>query len=524
MSTLVRQLSFTIDAQALKRSPIYMGSASRYWRFVRIDAAGKRKIDSLAPVKTFFQQQFADSIYQLNVSDEDAQCRLVQWMRGGDGTGYVDRARFAEICLRCFISNAIEQVCVQLEKQFGSKHGFSRYDLFPFVLDDTNPLRDNYVQRDRPPLPDTVSIGRSRPLGETQSVESYRSSIDDILQNFDPERGSLTTWTVRLVRRHRELNAYLLECGVYLISDWAILNDTSPQQVRRILSDFHTLTEGEIVMASTLLAAFHAVYRQDRLEQRRTGSTGRCHPPSEPQLRRMADFILERSQAPKQQTLGNAAPSRLLSLLQELAERLRQYRIHARGGPAPADPLDGNSVRELQLEDTRHHNDEREEQSEFLTFYRQQFSHCMDRAIADTIERWVTTLQRKKTPKHQQFLQALALFHEQGLSMGEIAPKVGLQAQYQVSRLLKLKELRADIRQSLLLELRERVMKKAGDYHSDLGQLQAMDRKIEAALSEQVDNILHEAAAEASVAQRSPVRSLYTRRLCQYLNSRSQTP
>ena len=522
MSTLVRQLSFTIDSQVLKRSHFFMGSASRYWRFVRIDAAGKRRIDSLAPVKTFFQQQFADSISQLNVSDEDIQRRLVTWMRGDEG--YIDRAQLAETCLRCFISHAIEQVCIQLEKQFGGKHGFTRYDLFPFVLDDRNPLRDKKELRNQNPLPQGEARDREGPAGKEGPVAIYSSSTDKILGNFDPDRGSLTTWTVRLVRRHRELNAYLLECGVYLISDWAILNDTSLPQLRRILADFHTLTEGEIDRASVLLEAYHAVYRKDRLEQRLAGAAGRCQQPSISQLQRMLAFTQERGETIAHQKLGLEVPSRLLSRLQELAERLRQYRIHARGGPAPADSLDGDTARGLQLEDSRDRNAEREEQNEFLNYYREQFSRCMDRAIADTIERWVTTLQQKKSPKHQQFLQALTLFHEQGLSMGEIAPKVGLQAQYQVSRLLKLKELRADIRQSLLMELCERVIQKAESYHSDLGQLQAMDRKIEAALSEQVDDILQEAAAEASVAQRSSTASLYARRLCHYLNSRSQTP
>ncbi|WP_017327834.1 hypothetical protein [Synechococcus sp. PCC 7336] len=482
---------------------------------MRIDAAGARKVETLTPAKTFFLQQFADPTRQLNVADAEVQHQLVEWVRSADSGSELSEAdlgrrEFAEICLRCFISNVIEQVCVQLESQFGTKHGFSRYDLFPFVLDEGNPLK------------------RSR---QSRSG-TYRSSIGEILQTFDPSRGGLATWTVRLVRRNRSLNAYLLECGVYLISDWAILNDTSLPQARRILSEFHTLTAVEIRDACQLLESYHAVYRRDRLEQRRTGSAGRCQQPSNAQLAEMARYAigpgaLGRAVEPERAIALPAKvetdPERLLSQLQRLAERLRQYRIYVRGGPAPVESLDRDSSHSgrsaLQVAAPDEDLPEREDRNEFLTYYRAQFSRCLDRAISDTVERWVTQLQRKKTPKHQPFLLGLSLFHCQGMSMGDIAPHVGLRAQYQVSRLLKLKELRADIRQALLLELRNCILQKLESY-KELEQLQEWDRKLDAALSEQIDEMLQEAAAEASVAQHSPARSLYARRLCQYLDSR----
>ncbi|MEL7084470.1 MAG: hypothetical protein AAF268_07435 [Cyanobacteria bacterium P01_A01_bin.3] len=550
---------------------------------MRIDPAGHRKVDTLTAVKDFFQQHFADSTDQLKLPDEDVQRQLVAMMRVSappladssptrsplsarvfertslapladleSGSAYsVDRlAQMAEVCLRCYISNAIEQVCVQLEGQFGGKHGFTRHNLFPFVLDAGTPLRQSR---------------RSARVG-------YQSVTDSILKTYDPHRGSLTTWTVRLVRRNRELNGYLLECGVYLISDWAILNDTSPRQLKRVLSEFHTLTDTEIRDASQLLDAYHSVYRRDRMLQRQAGPVGRCAQPSTEQLLRMAACLRERSSLQNRlnghepldppptydaalddaelddSELDDAAlagttpassvgfegdaqplltePPRLLAQLQQLAERLRQYRIHVRGGPSLAtESLEGNGAyrAEALLATSANGNELQEEYGEFIEYYHEQFSSCMDLAIADTIERWVTTMQRKKSSKHQQFLQALSLFHDRGMSMGDIAPLVGLKAQYQVSRLLKLKELRADIRQSLLLALRDRVKLQAERYHSDIRDLQEVDRQIEAVLSEQVDDVLYEAAAEASVAQKTvPNRSLYTRRLCQYLQTRSQ--
>ena len=518
----MRQLGVAIDVLTLERPKTSMGSAARYWRFVRIDAAGRRKVETLAPAQDFFQQQFADSIPKFKLFDEDIQRQLVLLSRNGERSGKelqngssdlraqiedANNIELAEVCLRCFVSNAIEQVCTQLEGQFGTKHGFSRYDLLPLVLDEDNPLR------------------KSRRREST----NYRSVISTILKSFDPDRGSLTTWTVRLVRRNRDLNAYLLECGVYLISDWAILNDTTVRRVRRILSEFHTLTDSEIQEAAILLEAYHFVYRGDRLLKRKAGTVGRCPQPSLEQLQRMAVYLKDRDKE-RQLRLGEQErepiePNRLLARLQRLADWLRQYRIFVRGGPAQAESIEqeGKLGHNLPGVNNEEINPDREDRNEFIDYYREQFSTCMDLAIADTIERWVSTMRRKKSSKHQQFLQALALFHERGMSMGEIAPLVGLKAQYQVSRLLKLKELRADIRQSLLVELRDRVKQKAERYRSGLKDLHEIDRQIEAALSEQVDDVLQEAAAEASVAQKGDsTRSLYTRRLCQYLQSRSQ--
>ncbi|EDX78320.1 hypothetical protein MC7420_8058 [Coleofasciculus chthonoplastes PCC 7420] len=66
------------------------------------------------------------------------------------------------------------------------------------------------------------------------------------------------------LKQHRELNRFLLEQGVYLISDWAILNDTTPNQLSRIYRDFHHLTDREIQQARILLRSYHSIYRRDR--------------------------------------------------------------------------------------------------------------------------------------------------------------------------------------------------------------------------------------------------------------------
>lgn len=103
--------------------------------------------------------------------------------------------------------------------------------------------------------------------------------------------------------------------------------------------------------------------------------------------------------------------------------------------------------------------------------------------------------------------------------MSEIAPIVGLKAQFQVTRLLKLKEFRADIRQRMLEALGSRIRNVALSYVAPES-LQTLDRQVQAALEQQVEEkVIQPAAAEASTANR-PFSSLFTQRLCRYLDTR----
>lgn len=400
-----------------------------------------------------------------------------------------------ECCLRCFISNQISQVCIQLEAKFGSFHGFTRYDLFPFVLDDVS----------------VAGLHNSSRFNKS----SYKSFATEILQSFDPERSSLTTWTHRLVKHHRELNTFLLEHGVYMVSDWAILNDTTPKQLQRIFVEFHNLTKIEAQHAGILLESYHAVYRRNRLKQRQAGVKGQCLPPTIDQLHQIADILYQKSNR-------FLSPETIMTQLQQIAERLRQYRIYARGGTPATESLD-NPAPQLRADRLASpfvsDSDDQDDQTEFLRFYRQKFIDCLDQGVEQVTHARCSKLQRKDSQMAQQFLVALELFHCQGKSMGEIAPQVGLQAQFQVSRLLKLKDFRADVRQQMLETLRDRILEKAKAY-TDPEHLRNLEQQVEVALDEQIAKMIHEAETEASIAKNHSSTSLFGRRLCRHLDSR----
>lgn len=505
-----------------------MSAASRYWTLIGINSAGKRTTEEIPSAKTFFLASFPEFTTQSEVPDTLVQRQLLHWIKEanqacdqkianafpgsnstakrqsqGDETAtkHENSHVLAQICLRCFISSEIERVCRKLETQFGAEHGFTGNELLCFVLDD-----------DR---------SRQRRQLATPVTSSYQSLLDEILNSFDPEQSSLATWTTRRVKHHKELNAFLLEHGVYLVSDWAILNDTNPKQLQRIFTEFHQLTSGEIQQAVRLLQSYHAVYRAQRLKQRQAGIRGQCVAPSLEQLNKIAEHL-------SSQTAQVYRPETLMKKLQDMASRLRQYRIYVRGGSLPTQSLDASTstssnsttterISFLDFADNRNATDE---QSEFLNFYRQQFIICLDQAIAKVTNDYASKIKRTDSMKAEKFLTALQLFHCQGRSMTEIAPLVNLQAQFHVSRLLKLKSLRGDVQQQLLVQLRDRIFE-YGQAYASPERLKAFHQQIEQALEEQIANFIQEAATEAStatIAKNKITSSLFAQRLCRYLD------
>ncbi|QZZ21710.1 hypothetical protein J5X98_04450 [Leptothermofonsia sichuanensis E412] len=211
------------------------------------------------------------------------------------------------------------------------------------------------------------------------------------MSRFDPDRASLSTWTARLVKQHHDLNAFLLERGLCLLSDWAILNDTTQKKLNRVLTQFHHLTEQEVHQASRLLDSYHAVYRRDRILQ---GQKGQCPEPKEPQLKAIADLIQEKTQQPY-------PPAIILSRLHHLADRLRQHRISTRGGIPPAKSFDQpENASLLESLQTKSSDDQEEPQIEFLQFYRQQFLTSLETALEGVMG---DRLQALKPPKDQSF-------------------------------------------------------------------------------------------------------------------------
>ncbi|MBD2356487.1 hypothetical protein H6G41_17960 [Tolypothrix sp. FACHB-123] len=474
-------------------------SKLKYWTLVILDGTGvdakrlvarHRTTKELENAKSFFAATFADFPNINEVSDTAIQQRLLELSRHPES----QQSLLAQRCLLCFISWQIQQACSNLARQFGDFHGFTEGDLLAYVLDDD---------------------------GSLQPSTSYQSFAREILQTFDPEKSLLSSWTSRKLKQHDELETFLLECGLYLVRDWAILNDTQPKQLPKILGEFHYLTPKEVEQAQKLLAVYHKIYRAERWQKLAEGSRVKCQPPTNQQLQQMAQ-LLESKLTPK--AVSRLSPENVLRQLQNLAAKLRQYRIHVRGGFLPTESLDLNFQENYSLlekvaaPDSGNILDDIDEEEKFLKLYKQQILTCLDSALNEVTKSRINKLKKKDLTQANRFLLGLQLFHCQRLSMSAIAQQLGLGAQYKVTRLLKLKEFRADVQHKTLEKLKQAVIQLAQEY-STPERLANLDQQITAALNAEITNLINQAEIEAVSMHHQPQMSNFSQRLCQQLDN-----
>ncbi|MEB3212688.1 MAG: hypothetical protein VKL39_15115 [Leptolyngbyaceae bacterium] len=471
-----------------------MVAVSNYWRLVRIDSSGHCSVDEIPEAKALITHLFPSDLGELPLPEEEAQRVLFALWRN-QGVSENDRTS-AESCLRCIVSHYIQQVCAQIAARFGHQHQFTRNDLLGLILD--------------------TSVGRSP---NRRHGNEHPSLTQTILQSFDPSRAGLKTWVMRQVRHHPEVKRFLAEQGVCLVTDWAILKDIRVEQARQILVEFHALATLEVEQSCSLLKAYHTVYRGDRLQQRQQGKLeGRaeCQPPTPEQLNRIADLVFIHHDF-------CWSLEQVMHRLQTLAKHLRLYRIYMRSGVLPTESLENPTVYDQATSiQAPSLDEEQEERSAFLEFYQQQLVVGLDLAIGKVVGDRLTYFQRKKPQMVEPFLTALYLFHCRGYPMGEIASEVGLKAQFQVTRLMKLKELRASVQAVLTQWLFDQVMEQAATYR-DPTQLSTFGQHISAALNEDVASLMQQSEAEATAVKRRPLTSLFAQRLCYYLETRRTT-
>lgn len=433
---------------------------------VTLTSAGKCRNKEIAEAESWYKSQAVNQTDEL--SEREIQTKL--WYLTQLDT---EHASIARLCLRCWLSHHIAMVCYQLTKQFGQTYGFTVTDLWPLVLDDDGSLSP-----------------------------SYQPLTAKILERYQPQQAALSTWASRLTKGHPEMNRFLLERGLYRISDWAILNDTP---VARLKRDLPSISAIELKERCELLTAYHLVYRQDRLLNReKVGRTSRCIDPTPKQLLAIGTIVNRSWQS-----------SEVLTRLSELAHQLREHRIAVRRGVPVAQSLAVMETHGQQLENNV--EDEAEvAQDDFLQQYRSHFSNSLERSIERVVFGYTEIYRKKNPPKDKAFLLALHLFHCEGLSMSVIAQQVGLKSQVQVSRLLNLKRFRTEICIYWLKQIKQQVNAEALA-HISHDHLTRISEQVDRILAEETASAMAEAAAEAQVSKNRETKSTFARRLCAVL-------
>ena len=453
---------------------------SRYWQMVTLTSAGQRKIKVMPLAKRWCQTHLesnwitdSDSTDSRRAnSDRDLQTYLWQRWQASD-----EESALALLCLRCWLSHQITATCSQLASQFGRHYGFTTAELLPLVLDD-----------------------------EGHIAPTYQPLSMNILERYDPAQAALNTWASRITKAHPEINRFCLEHGLYRISDWALLNDTSVGRLARALPG---LSAADCKRKAALLTAYHQVYRRDRIIQRQqSGRASRCPEPTDAQLLEISP---------------GSPPSIVLQQLCELADQLREHRIAVRRGMPITRSLDATVDNQpyLQLASPSQTNSEAESsaaQDKFVERYRNHFLGSLDKAITAVAQSYAAGYEKRQPLKGRLFLSALDLFHCDGLSMGAIAKQIGLSSQVQVTRLLKLKRFRTEVCAYWFNQLKQHVEEEALQFIAP-ERLSMIANQLEEVLTEETKAVMTEATAEAQISRDRNARSTFAQRLCAQMPS-----
>jgi hypothetical protein len=207
----------------------------------------------------------------------------------------------------------------------------------------------------------------------------------------------------------------------------------------------------------------------------------------------------------------------VLRQLKALADRLRADRIATRSGKIQTVSIHGSGdedSREMDIAAPEGESADDRAAAAFIAVYREAFSQALVQAIKEAIGARVEKLGPTKA---KPYLKALRLFHCDGMSMTAIAAEVGLEKQFQVTRLMKLKELREEVQHRMITLLKRYVAEQASKFVS-IGQLEALDGQIEAALAEQVQTLVDEDAAQAQSPKGYGKGSRFARSICGVVN------
>lgn len=319
----------------------------------------------------------------------------------------------AFLCLRCLVSEPLEQKIRAIHRERGQVHDLDLVTLAGFALDDRG---------------DLVNFASLKALPEAR----VRPFTAQVVCSYDSSRAAgLPYWARTKIQACNELKAYLRQHGVLLISDWALLADSSPKRVREALELF-----GTAALTAERAVALHAAYRQaygpaKALHLQRTGKQSGWLPDEA--------FLLEI--APDQ--IAQTTHSQLVAMAGAIRRLLTQRGMASLEalGEQGMEAVDPASL-EPALDD---------EGSADAAEQLASIHAALDRACGPRVQAAIAA----DRPKWEQFperLQAWQLYG-QGLGQRDIAEATGHKPSW-VSKLLMEKQLSSDIATAAAVELK----------------------------------------------------------------------
>jgi predicted transcriptional regulator len=491
-------------------------SIDRYFTLIRLDpaAAGNGyKRQRISAAESYFYKRYPELRGEEVLSesrDRDFQGELLSELeenieRNGD-TIEVLGTSAAALCLRCYLSYFVLFACQEFVRNFSNcETQFDLTELLALVLTDEGGM-----------------VAKS---GDDRFQRESLQILRDYLKRDRSLRKSLGGWTYMRIRQNRAIEDFLIERGIYLESNWGILNATSVTALKKVLEDDKSgqfSTPSQIDRATAILQSYHTIYRGDRRKKRQYG---RCQPPTDSQQNRIVTDLKSCFQI-------EISPPTLMSQLQAIAQQLRNYRIACENPMWRSEALDaidpetGHNKLEALADLNTVENDtfgsiETQHWDTLRQFLKEKTIACLDWGIDRGFRDLLEAIGKKSVHLVEFAKPALRLLYCERISQTEVAKRLNL-TQSQVSRQIKplahqlFDRVRYRTQENLIQNILNRLKKweiienpQQRDYFDNLVQ------QVEFFLQKR---IFLESEANLKDVRTRTAKSPYVRRLCLYLD------
>ena len=161
------------------------------------------------------------------------------------------------LSLRCRVSHTILEKINLIYLQQSKFHEIEKEDMCMYALDDAGA---DFLRLPQKTEEGSISFNKKPFTWATLSnlsLNQIRPFGADIIFHFNPDLSNLSTWTKRKVNSNPELKSYLRQKGCLLISDWALLADSSP---KRIKEAWQLYCSGDLYLSINDLQKLHQSY------------------------------------------------------------------------------------------------------------------------------------------------------------------------------------------------------------------------------------------------------------------------
>ena len=183
------------------------------------------------------------------------------------------------LCLRCRISHALEAWLLVTYRAHHNSRGINLAAMASYTLDDEGALTIRTAPQSKEPF--TYAQLALMPKGLISPFSA------EVLRSYDASLCGLPHWARLKIQSHNELKAYFRQHGLLLISDWALLRNSSPTRVRQACEQ-HLRSGDTIETLCGLHSCYGPLYDEAKLAYKQATGKASGWQPDLPFLRELA--------------------------------------------------------------------------------------------------------------------------------------------------------------------------------------------------------------------------------------------